>query len=50
MHDALDRASIREGEFQSLQKRMEEREGHTRKFEVLEGEPGSGDLQVKGGG
>ena len=37
MHDALDRASNKEGELQSLQTRLEEREGHIRQLEVLEG-------------
>ena len=37
MHKALDRASIREGKFQSLQIRLEEREGHIRQLETLEG-------------
>ena len=36
VHDTLDHASTREGEFQSLQARLEEREGHIRQLEVLE--------------
>ena len=35
VHDALDHASIKEGELQSLQTRLEEREGHIRQLEVL---------------
>ena len=37
VHDALDRASIREGEFQSLQTRLEEKESHINQLEALEG-------------
>ena len=37
VHDALDRASIREGELQSLQTRLEEKESHIKRLEVLEG-------------
>ena len=37
VHEALDHASTREGEFQSLQTRLEERESHIRQLEVLEG-------------
>ena len=37
VHDALDRALIREGELQSLQIRLEERKGHIRQLNVLEG-------------
>ena len=37
VHEALDRASTREGEFQSLQTRLEEREDHIRQLEVLKG-------------
>ena len=39
VHEALDRASTREGEFQSLQTRLEEREreSHIRQLEVFEG-------------
>ena len=37
VHDAFDCASIREGELQSLQTRLEKKEGHVRKLEVLEG-------------
>ena len=37
VHDAINRASIRKRELQSLQIRMEEREGHIRQLEVLEG-------------
>ena len=37
VHNDLDRASIREGEIQSLQTRLEEKEGHIRKLVVLEG-------------
>ena len=35
VHDALDHALIREGEIQSLQTRLEEREGRIRQLEVL---------------
>ena len=37
VHDALDRASIMEKELQSLQIRMEEKESHIKRLEVLEG-------------
>ena len=37
VHDALDHTSTKEGEFQSLQTRLEEREGHIRQLEVLKG-------------
>ena len=37
VHEALDRASTREGEFQSLQTRLEKMEGHIRQLEVLKG-------------
>ena len=37
VHDALDRASIRQKEFQFLQIRQEERKGHIRQLETLEG-------------
>ena len=37
VHEALDRASTIEVEFQSLQTRLEERESHIKKLEVLEG-------------
>ena len=37
VHEALNRASIRDGEFQSLQTRLEEREGHISQLETLEG-------------
>ena len=36
VHEALDHALTREREFQSLQTRLEEREGHIKKLEVLE--------------
>ena len=37
VHEAFDPALIREGEFQSLQSRLEEREGHIRQLEKLKG-------------
>ena len=37
VHDTLDRASIRVGELQSFQTRLEEKEGHIKQLEVLEG-------------
>ena len=37
VHKAIDRASTREVEFQSLQTRLEDRESHIRQLEVLEG-------------
>ena len=37
MQKALDHALTREGEFQSLQTRLEEREGHNKQLEVLKG-------------
>ena len=36
MHDALDYASIREGELQSFQIRLEERDSHIKQLKVLE--------------
>ena len=36
VHNALDHAIIREGEFLSLQKRLEERESHIKPLKVLE--------------
>ena len=37
VHEALDHTSTKEGDFQSLQTRLEERESHIRQLEVLEG-------------
>ena len=37
VHDALDRASNKKGEIQSLQTRLEEKKGHIRKLDMLEG-------------
>ena len=37
MYNALDHALIKEGELQSLQTRLKEKEGHIKKLEVLEG-------------
>ena len=37
VHEALDRALTNEGKFQSLQTRLEKREGHIKQLEVLEG-------------
>ena len=37
VHEALDHALTREGEFQSFQTRLKEREGHIGQLEVLEG-------------
>ena len=37
VHEALDQASTKKGEFQSLQARLEERESNIRQLEVLEG-------------
>ena len=37
VHNALDRASIKERELQSLQTSLEEIEDHIRQLEVLEG-------------
>ena len=37
VHEAFDRALTREGEFQSFQTRLKERESHIRQFKVLKG-------------
>ena len=37
VHEALNHTSTKEGDFQSLQIRLEERESHIRQLEVLEG-------------
>ena len=37
VHDALDHAFIREGLLQSLQTRLEEKESHIKRLEVLDG-------------
>ena len=47
MHDALDRAVVKEVELLFLQMRLKERESHIKRSEVLEGNQATEDSKLK---